>query len=109
MRREGIWVVPAGPTDEVGDPVLDEDGHPVLSGAPWYWAECDVWPRSSTEDADGGVRIISGFNVWMRGDPPEISATDDVLVRSRTYEVDGVPGRYPSKGVRLVLSILGIA
>src|SRR5215204_7674896 len=110
MKIEGIWVVPYVERDEVGDPILDGNGDPVLSGTPWFWANCQIWPRQSAENAEAGPRVIDGQNVWIRGIPRDTDNTirvidprDTVLLRQTEYQVDGVPGYFIGKGWKLVL------
>lgn len=86
--KEGIWIVPSGGTDEFGDP--------QPSGAPEWVPGCVVLPRKSFE-SENGLIIQTGYEILIKPAPVglEISATDAILVRSREWEVDGVPGVYP--------------
>lgn len=89
--NETVRVKRPAPTDWQGDPT----GPPAEFDLP----NCQVWPRTSTEDSDGGRVIIDGWNLYV---PPRsantIFATDTVVVRDDEFNVEGVPGRYDLKG-----------
>jgi hypothetical protein len=93
---ETITIQHFGPPDDFGDRPLD--GDPVVVGG------CSIWPRTSTENADKGVVVISGLNVFV---PPgnEIRPTDQITARGETYDVEGEPGLYV-RGTRAVGSIV---
>lgn len=78
---------------------LDWQGDPVGPPAEFDIPFCQVWPRSSTENAAAGRVIIEGWNVYV---PPRSSntifATDTVIVRGEEFAVEGVPGAYDLKG-----------
>lgn len=89
--NEVVHVKRPGEVDWQGDPV----GDPAEFDIPG----CQVWPRTSTEDDEGGRKIIDGWNLYV---PPRsantIYATDTVTVRGDEFNVDGVPGQYDLKG-----------
>jgi hypothetical protein len=88
---EVIHVKRPAPADWQGDPT----GDPEEFDIPF----CQIWPRSSTEDASRGRVIIEGWNVYV---PPRsqntIYATDTVTIRGEEFSVVGVPGQYDLKG-----------
>lgn len=89
--NETIHVKRPAPLDWQGDP----------TGAPQEFdiAFCQLWPRSSTEDAARGRVIIEGWNVYIPpGAPNSVFATDTVVVRGEEFSVVGVPGKYDLKG-----------
>ena len=117
MVEEIIWIIPAAPRDAVGDPELDPDtGEPLPSGTPWSWSSCVVWPRHSTQDAEGGYRLINGQNVWIKGVPRDGEGAvqlpypgDTVVIRQTEYQVeDNGVGYYPEKGIKLVTRRIGV-
>lgn len=89
--NETVHVKRPGETDWQGDPV----GPPAEFDIP----NCQLWPRSSTEDSDQGRVIIDGWNLYV---PPRsantVYATDTVTVRGEDFNVEGVPGAYDLKG-----------
>lgn len=89
--NETVHVVRPGEVDWQGDPV----GDPAEFDIP----NCQLWPRTSTEDASEGRVIIDGWNLYV---PPRsantVYATDVVTVRGEDFNVEGVPGKYDLKG-----------
>jgi hypothetical protein len=60
---------------------------------------CQLWPRTSTEDAEHGQRIIEGWNVYAPpGQDLTVLATDILQIRGKDHNVVGVPGEYDLKG-----------
>jgi hypothetical protein len=89
--NETVHVKRPAPVDWQGDPT----GPPQEFDIPF----CQLWPRSSTEDAVAGRVIIEGWNVYI---PPRsvntVYATDTLTIRGLDYNVVGVPGKYDLKG-----------
>jgi hypothetical protein len=89
--NETIRVKRPAPLDWQGDPT----GPPQEFDIP----RCQLWPRTSTENAAAGQVIIEGWNVYI---PPRsvntVYATDTVSIRGLDYNVVGVPGKYDLKG-----------
>lgn len=78
---------------------LDWQGDPVGPPAEFDVTNCQLWPRTSTEDSDSGRVIIDGWNLYVPPRSPNtIFATDTVTVRGEEFNVVGVPGRYDLKG-----------
>lgn len=89
--NETITVKRPAPVDWQGDPT----GPPDEFEIPF----CQLWPRSSTEDAAAGRVIIEGWNVYIPpGSANTVYATDTVVIRGDEYSVVGVPGKYDLKG-----------
>lgn len=88
---ETVTILRPGAEDQFGQPGPDD--------APRDVPQCIVFPRTSTEDHDRGEVVITGLGVAM---PPgtDIKATDRVVARGQTWEVEGQPGDYRSKGGR---------
>ena len=98
--REAIWVVPSGGQNEYGDN--------LPSGDPRYIPGAIVLPRKSSENADRGVVIISGYEIFLKPPPLlPISATDAILVRGEEQQVDGKPGLYVGKALQLFTTSVG--
>lgn len=77
----------------------DWQGDPSGPAAEFDIQFCQLWPRSSTEDAAAGRVIIEGWNVYIPpGSANSVYATDTVVVRGVEYSVVGVPGKYDLKG-----------
>jgi hypothetical protein len=88
---ETIRVKRPAPVDWQGDPTGDPQEFDIRN--------CQLWPRSSTEDSDRGRVIIEGWNVYIPpGSPNSVYATDTIVVRGDEYSVVGVPGAYDLKG-----------
>lgn len=97
---EDVWVIPAGGHDEVGDP--------LPSGAPIYLRAYAVLPRKGRETDEGGVIVISGYEVFFKPPPAiEISATDTVLVRGEEHQIDGPTGLYAGKALQMFTRRVG--
>lgn len=78
---------------------VDWRGDPTGPPAEFTITRCQLWPRSSTEDAARGRVIIDGLNLYIPpGSPNSVFATDTVVVRGDEYSVVGVPGAYDLKG-----------
>lgn len=60
--------------------------------------QCQLWPRTSTEDRAAGRVIIEGWNVYVPAGRPEVLATDVVAIRGDDHLVVGKPGSYDLKG-----------
>lgn len=102
--NETVRVKRQAEVDWQGDPV----GPPQEFDIPF----CQLWPRSSTENAAAGRVIIDGLNLYIPpGSQNTVYATDTVVVRGDEYNVVGVPGRYDlkgkDKGILVVLSRTG--
>lgn len=68
---------------------------------------CIVWPRTSSENADRGVVIIDGYEVWAPAPITiDIKATDVINVRGEDWNIEGRPGDYRKNGVKLGLMLL---
>jgi hypothetical protein len=77
----------------------DWQGDPTGPDAEFEIPNCQLWPRSSTEDAARGRVIIDGLNLFIPpGSANSVYATDTVVVRGDEYSVVGVPGSYDLKG-----------
>lgn len=78
---------------------VDWQGDPTGAAQEFDIDFCQLWPRSSTEDAAGGRVIIDGWNVYIPpGSPNSVYATDIITIRGLDYNVVGVPGQYDLKG-----------
>lgn len=56
---------------------------------------CAIWPTSSVETVDGQDSVVWGLTVLMPSDS-DVLATDRVVVRGVTYDVNGQPALYRS-------------
>ncbi len=84
----------------------DQNGDPIGADPTPRTARAVVWPRTSTEDAEGGIKVVAGYNVKLAaGDP--ITAISRMYVRDEWWEVDGRPGVYLGKAVLVVLRTEG--
>lgn len=71
----------------------DENGDLTGTVTETELANCLVWPRSTTEDNERGIVPISGYGVWVQGEP-DVRADDRVEARGEVYQVEGVPARH---------------
>lgn len=95
MSRGSETITIREPTDS-----FDPNGDPVGNAVPSKVARgCSIWPRESTEQAEGGRRIVEGLNVYIPAGQPVPTELAIVGARGLEYEVDGVPGHY-IKGAR---------
>ena len=78
-----------------GEPDWQGDRAP---GGVYTLRGCQLWPRSSTEDATQGRVIIEGWNVYVPAGQPLVEATDTLTIRGEQHQVVGQPGRYDLKG-----------
>lgn len=99
--REPIWIVPAGGQDQYGDD--------LPSGDPVYVAGAYVLPRRSTEDASGGMIVISGYEVILKPPPAglRISARDSIVVRGSEQAIEGEAGLYAGKALQFFTRKVG--
>lgn len=95
--RESITIQHYGPPDDFGG--RQPEGDPVQVGG------CHIWPRTSTENADRGVVVISGLNVFV---PPgvDVRPTDRITARDKEYDVEGEPGDYRRSGRAIGLLVV---
>lgn len=100
--REGIWIVPAGGTDQFGDP--------LPSGEPIWAPGAIVLPRKGRETDSGGVVVISGYEVFFKPPPRHFTlrATDAVLVRGEEHQVDGPTALYAGKALQFFTERVGV-
>lgn len=82
----------------IGEPVtlvtrtrngVDSDGNDVYTDTPTdVLGGCVIWPRGSSELVQGVDTTITGL--WLLFPPgTQVSATDRVIARGDTWEVDG--------------------
>lgn len=70
------------------------DGNDVYGSTPTTVTGCVIWPRTSTENVQGGDLLITGLNLFL---PPgtDVTAVDRVTLDDATvWDVDGLPGDY---------------
>ena len=78
---------------------VDWQGDPTGPPQEFDITNCQLWPRSSTEDSARGRVIIDGWNLYIPPRSPNtVYATDTIVVRDQEYSVVGVPGAYDLKG-----------
>jgi len=99
--REPIWIVPDGGEDQYGDD--------LPSGTPVYVPGAIVLPRKSTESAQGGMIVISGYEVILKPPPADlvISASDSILIRGTEQQIEGEPGLYARKALQFFTRKVG--
>lgn len=104
VTGETVTIVrPAETTDAYGNPAADWDDptETAVDGVA-------VAPRVDTEDRSAGRQgVIVGLTLYLPAGAA-IAATDRVVVRGDTYEVDGEPGDWRSpystaKGVEVAV------
>lgn len=101
--KEDVWVIPAGGSDQFGDP--------LPSGEPIYVRGCTVLPRKSTESAQGGIVIVSGYEVLIKPPPRDLTvrASDSIIVRGEEQQIEGRPGLYTGKLLQFFTRAVGEA
>jgi len=90
---ESVTVVrdgaPTGGTDAQGNPEIGPDVETTTGG----WG---VAPRAGAETAEPfGQQSIDGLTLYKR-DPADVLSTDRVIVRGKTWQVDGDIGDWVS-------------
>ena len=70
-----------------GEPDWQGDRAP---GGVYTLRGCQLWPRSSTEDATQGRVILEGWNVYVPAGQPLVEATDTLTIRGEQHQVVGV-------------------
>jgi hypothetical protein len=101
--KETVGVKRAGAPDWQGDATMTSAGS---------LKQCQLWPRTSTEDTAQGRVIIQGWNVYAPpGQEVTVLATDILVIRGKDHLVVGVPGAYDrngrDKGTIIVTSKVG--
>jgi hypothetical protein len=100
--REDISVIRDDrPTDQFGDPVGPEPAPQKISGV-------KIVPRTSAEDADGGVIVIDGLNIFIQP-PPRVAIKSNhrIVARGEIWEIEGTPGLYLEKALWIVTRKVG--
>lgn len=66
---------------------------------------CPVWPRSSSENVQGGDLTVVGVATLLPSGT-DVAAVDAVLIGGLRYEVDGEPAHYRSPFTNLDPGVL---
>lgn len=73
----------------------DQFGNDVYTPTSVTVTDCVIWPRGSTEDAQGRDTITTGVAVLMQPGTA-VAGIDAVLIAGQRYEVDGDPQTFRS-------------
>jgi hypothetical protein len=68
---------------------------------------CVVWPRTAPDYESRGEVPVAGWNVKMPAGT-DVKESDAVVVRGKTYDIDGVPADFGRKGIIVVLKRVGV-
>jgi hypothetical protein len=79
-------------------PSRNGDGDPTPGANRGTDNNAVIWPRTTDETSDRGTRIIDGLNIFIPAPVPfDILATDEIVARGKTWQVDGAAGDYRKK------------
>lgn len=73
--------------DRYGDPLPGDGVTRVVDG-------CNVYPRTSSEDDDRGVNVITGLTALLPIPAADVNADMLVVHKGVEYEVEGDPGEW---------------